>query len=249
MSAFLVHIFVFLCVVAHGQSVRSQIGTSVWKKDGKVFAGPSVSYIIDYNRQGNKTREWQVSRDTTGNVVDTNYAELDDAGRLIHFYGGKEHWYSEYDSLGAEIKIVACNANDTFVAVDYLPYYEKGRLIRKMHLYNGQPGAVAVTYTYKGHTVIENQSDVTVRTVKYNKLKQQVYVKDAVNYNNQKHTSINRYRRDTKGNVLYFTKQKDGKLIKSTKHFFKNGVEQYQVEHFYNPEYIVTTTFTYQYLD
>lgn len=246
MKEILISVLLLLNMLVYGQSIRKQIGTSVWKKEGIVLAGPFVSYVIDYNKQGNKTREWQVSRDTTGNVVDTNYAELDNAGRLIHFYGGKEHWYSVYDSMDTETKLTAYRTKDSFTII-YNPSYRNGKLISKVPTYNGQPGQYSITYKYKGRTVVESQGGIIVRTVKRNKLEQEIFIKAETNHNNQRTVTITKYRRDAKGNVLYYTKKENGGLTKSTKHFFINGVEQSQIEHFYNPEYIVTTTFTYDF--
>ena len=245
--AILLLIFAY-CLTGFGQIVKEQIGTSVWTKDGKVFADSAISYIISFDNQKRKTKEWQVYRDLNGEIKDTNYAFVNIFDKPTHQYGGREHWYTEFDSLGTEIKIIAYRPKDTLVYTYHPEYNDKMKLIRKTLTYNGELGYFPITYTYKGRTTIENQNDgLVITTEKRNKLNQIIYIKTITNFQGDKNTDIIKYKRDSKGNVLLYTKVINGKQFKKTTHYFKNGMEQYQIEQFYNPNYTITTTFKYEF--
>ncbi len=242
-------LFITINFLGFGQVKMDQIGTSVWNKDGNIFADSAISIINSYNQQNKRTKEWQVYRNLNGEITDTNFVDLDEFERPVHFYGGKEHWYTEYDSLGTIIKIVAHRLNDTLI-YDYQPFYNhKKQLIKTEFTYNGEQNSLPILYSYKGDMVIENQADgMIIIAEKKNKQNKLVYRKTITNLpGSKKSIEIIKYERDAKGNVLLYSKELDGKLVKKTTHFYKNGIEQFQTEKFFNPNYTINTKFKYRY--
>ena len=219
----------------YSQSVKEQIGTSIWLRNGKVFADSTVAYVISYDRQHHRIREWQVYRDTSGIITDTNYVDLDSAGNVLHSYAGKSHYYFEYNIHGSLIRTIAYLKNDT---IDFtaIPLYDhKGRLSSYS---NG-----IQTYKYRGRTTFEYIRGKLSRKERRNRNKNIVYGK----YINEASTEILRFKRNRNEEVNVYTKKNNGKLVKRTNHIYKDGVEVSQIEEFFKPSYLIETVFKYEY--
>jgi hypothetical protein len=72
-----------------GQNIKKQIGVSVWQKNNKTYIDSTTSYIIYFDEQGRKQKEWQIYLDSKGIITDTNSSILDTNGRMVEFYGSK----------------------------------------------------------------------------------------------------------------------------------------------------------------
>ncbi|MFY8069180.1 MAG: hypothetical protein ACOVMG_03700 [Flavobacterium sp.] len=244
----LLYLFILLSfnIASFSQVLREQIGTSIWQKEQSIYADSTIAYIISYDKQGHKIREFQIYRDTSGKIIDTNIIELDANERVVHFYGNKEHCYYEYDLFGTETKITINRLQDTIVIL-YEPQYEKGKLVSKKHIYNGKKEIGETTYKYYGDTTVENQSGIVIEKTVYNKMKQKIFIMTETNHNEKKSLRIIKYQRDEEGRVINYSQEVDGVVFKRTKHLFVNGLEKSQIEYFFNPNYIITTTFKYEY--
>lgn len=241
-------LLILACSSGFGQAIKNQIGISIWERKGKVFADSSVSFVISYDQHQRKTREWQIYRDLKGEITDTNYVDLDSLGRCIHFYGRKEHWYYQFDDFGTIVGLQIFRNNDSSIYVYHPIYNKKGKLVQNTTTFNNQNTNITSTFRHIGKTVIENQGEGMVIVIeKKNKNKQILYKKTIVNLPKEKYSETIRYKRDSKGNTKRYKKKVDGKLFKKTTHYFVKGVEKYQVEQFFNPDYKIKTSFIYEY--
>lgn len=226
----------------HAQQVKKLTGISVWMKNGKVFADSTVAFIITYDKQGRTTSEWQLYRDTAGHITDTNYAEFDSMERAVSFYGNGYTLFYEYNSKGEKVKSTMIPpAGDT------------------MHIYHLDPEMqnpsagtyyTQLIYTHKGNTSTEEQADGSYKTTtvrdKHNRV---VSVHSVFNIDGKRSVEEITYERDKKGRLITYTKSIMGKPVKRTTHYYKNGIEQSQLEEFFGDGYTITTTFTAEFWD
>jgi hypothetical protein len=249
----MIRLIIFLMVInsitVSGQNVKEQIGTSVWIKDNKIVADSTIALKLSFDKQNRKTREWQLYRDTLGIILDTNYAEVDTAGRVLHFYGGKEHWYWQYDSLGNELESIAYRKEDTLIFNYELSYDKKGRVINRTSKFNGEFYSSPTNFKYKKHITIQNDNNLVITTTKRNEANQIISIETITDYINHKSVQLITYRFDKEGKLILYTKMKDGNTLKQTSHFYKDQIEEYQIEQFYNPNYKIITYFTYEYYE
>lgn len=229
------------------KTVKNQIGTSVWRIGDRVFADNKQDYVISYDKQNHKIREWKVFRDTSGNIIDTTEVEFDINDKETHIYGGKLHTYFYYDNFGNQIGINICQKKDTTKIV-YHPIYDNlGRSIQETASFNGIDYKYPITYTYKKNMIIRNENDLTIVTKKRNKFNQLTFYESITNNEKGKRIETLTYKYDKKGKIRIYVKRIGNKVVKKTTHYYERNKEKYQIEEYYNPDYKVITTFKYEY--
>lgn len=246
-------IFTFILIIhsflAFSQKIKTQIGTSTWMKNDIIFVDKEIDYIKSFDKEQRLEKEWKINRDTSGKIIDTVIVKVDTTDKETYYYGGKEHWYFKYDTLGTLIEITF-NRKNNLIVIDYEPTYDKsGKLIKTIQSTNGVVSNGPPTlYTYKGRTTIKKEYN-NLFIQKKDKLNRIIYSKTETIIAGKKSVTIVKWKRNKNGNVVKYTKLKDGKLIKKTIHNYIDGIEQSQIEEYFNPNYQVVTKFSYEYWD
>lgn len=240
-------LFIFLSLNNYGQSIKQRVGTSLWLKNNLVFADSTISTIINYDYNGIILNEWYLFRDSLGHIEDTLYIELDSLERIIYgrSFLKKEITLTEYHDRFVKKKSIYFRAKDTIIN-EYLPIYgTNGKIIKSIHKYNGQFINDTVYYSYQDNTFTEDNAWYT-KTEIYNDKGQIIRAETKIKIPPQS-TEIKTYDRDQDYNIISFKHQIDGKLVKKTTHYYSNGIEQHMNEEFFDPNYVIKTSFKYLY--
>lgn len=250
MKHFLLFLFVFpITFFASAQIIKKQIGTSVWIKDGVVFADSTVSVVFTFDRQQRKIQDWQLYRNYQGEITDTNYVVLDTNGHAITAYFSKTHWQYEYDSLGNRRKVTGYGPEDTLIVSFHTKYNKKGHIISETdsQVVNGKVYTAVTPYSNKGRKAVRQVDNQYEHITKTNKRGDIIYTQIIRHSNGVKNTETSISKVDKKGNWLSYKAMNNKTLLQHTKHYFKKGLEQYQIEEHYHPNYTIITYFTYEY--
>ena len=241
--------FLLLCWIstAFTQNIKRQIGTTVWHKDGQLIADSSISIIIDYNKKGQKIKEWQVFLDSIGNTLDTSYSIYNEINKPIEMHSRTSNTYLDYDAAGTLIQLIRVINGDTLFHLKQRAIYDDNGLLIKTVQING----VATTkYSYyrKNRVVVASHSAYETWQ-KYNKRGHEVTLKSMYKprslFKNER--TVHQWQRNKEGQILKYKRFKNKNLEKKIKSYYRKGQEIQRIEYFFNPTYIATTYFTYEY--
>ncbi len=234
---------------SYGQLVSEKIGYMINDSIYESKPDSILTFVNRYNEKQILLSELRITLDNNGNVSDSAYCELDSGDNVLFFTDYITSNRFKYDKHGTCIGHEHYGINDTIKVTYEANYNDEGILISKL-----QDG-VEYLYTYKGDTIIETlelenttqgRLKVTTKT-KYNKFHKIIYKNTIRLMGSEKkvETVINEY--SDKGNWLTHMKYINGKKVKETTHHFKNGLEEYQIEKYFKPEYEIKTNFIYEY--
>jgi hypothetical protein len=245
-------ILIFLTNFLNAQIIKKQIGKSVWVKNNIIFHDSLVSYIIDYDSVGRKSKEWQIYLDTNGNILDTNIAIVDTNNNNIEFQSNSGYTKYEYDSYNNQTR-VEYKTDSYRIIYKYINKYDTDfKLVSKetINLTNGieEYNVDNPIILYSKDTIIEKTGDYLVCKKLYNKSRQLIYQYDSTMVDiDSAFTSTYSYERNNLGQVTKFKKFENGVLVKETFHNYADNIETSQKEIFYLDNYYIVTRFKYEY--
>jgi hypothetical protein len=222
----------------------------MWLKNGKIISPPSVAWLTDFDRQGKKIKEWQVFRDTTGAVYDTSYVDLDDKEREIHGHSTGEDTYTFYNNRGEVIKTIYIKGKDTIIN-ENIQVYTNDTLVKSKQLVNGSDINSYYEYSYKDGFKIgkmyQGEKLYVITEEKRNKANKLLVWSNTLTNTTPYSKEKREYQYNTDGTDLSYRQFVDNQLIKTTQYEYKKGLQVLRTEYYYNPTYVVKTTYSYEY--
>jgi hypothetical protein len=244
----------FFTLVANCQITKQQVGYSTWKYQNRVIADSALTYIMTFDTKGQMRMEHRFLLDSNGKKQDSIYSKIDTFGRYYFYKDNNSKQYTEFDSMGETVLLRLQytkyqGTKEEEVAKlqrQYInSYNERGKLIAsKLTIAGDYEDEQTIAYKNIGNWRIKKEEFITTYT-RTNRNGKITYNYCRAKLPGQKKGKSWCYKRryNLNGDVKYFQDKANGKATKTTRHFYKKGIEYKRVEQFIESNFQVTTFF------
>ncbi len=250
----LVTFILFFTLVANCQITKQQVGYSTWKYQNKVVADSALTYIITFDNKGQMRMEHRFLLDTNGKKKDSIYSKIDTFGRYYFYKDNYSKQYTEFDSMGETVLLRLQYTKYQGTEEEKIAelqrqyinsYNKKGKLIAStLNIVGDYEDEQTIVYKNIGNWQIKKEEFITTytRTKRNGKITYN-YCRAKLPGQEKAESWCYKRRFDFNGNVKYFKDKTNGKVTKTTRHYYKKGVEYKRLELFFKSNFEVVTFF------